>query len=196
MTYKALVDYFCDEKDLPVHVNQVLGWIRENTDHKNITLHGVDRDKKSFRGGFRRRAVNIGRPYSQDSDDIVIYTDVLYGSDLPDEWKRLVIVKEVIHVFDGPGVRVDSPEKLNKLIPDIIAKQLGTPVFEPALNDRLGAFRAMAVLLPPPLRDRMKEAVASDSRSISEVASFCQLPEAYVDLWVRHSEMIEPILFE
>ena len=43
MSYIALVDSFSGEVDLPVHVNQVLAWIRDNTDHKNITLHGVTR---------------------------------------------------------------------------------------------------------------------------------------------------------
>ncbi|MBE9020795.1 hypothetical protein IQ272_32655, partial [Chroococcidiopsidales cyanobacterium LEGE 13417] len=181
MSYQALVDFFCEEDHLPVHVDQVLKWIRENTDHNNIALHGVDRDKKGFKGGFRRKAINTGSPYSQNPDDLVIYTDIFYGLDLSEEWKRLVIVKEAIHVFDAPGVRVDTPEGLAQLIPRIITGQLtGSAPFAPALNDHFGAFRAMAVLLPLPLRDRMKAAIDDGSRTVEEVASFCQLPEVYV----------------
>lgn len=194
MSYAALVEFFCSEDHLPIHVNQVLAWIRENTDHKEIALHGVSREKKGYRGAIRRRAVNMGPPYSQNPDDLVIFTDILYGSDLPDEWKRLVIVKEVIHVFDPPEARVDSPQKLVTLVPEIIARQLtGTP-FLPAINDQFGAFRAMKVLLPAPLRERMKAAIDDGSRTVEEVASFCQLPEVYVDIWISHYDLLEEII--
>jgi len=193
MSYRALVDSFSAEVDLPVHVNQVLAWVRENTDHKSILLHGVSRESTSFRGAFRRRSVPAGGMYSHDHE---IYTDVFYGEDLADDWKRLVIVKEVIHVFDGPEACVDTPEKLANLIPSIIARQLSGSPFLPALNDHFGPFRAMAVLLPAALRDRMKEAVDSGSRTISEVATFCQLPEVYVDIWINYAPEIEPLLFE
>ncbi|NTI86055.1 hypothetical protein G6L87_03135 [Agrobacterium rhizogenes] len=194
MSYIALVDSFSGEVDLPVHVNQVLAWIRQNTDHKNITLHGVTRNSKSYRGGFRRRAVNIGVPYSQDSDDIIIYTDVLFGTDLPEDWKRLVIVKEVIHVFDGAQACVDSAAKLEQLIPNIITRQLTGTSFLPAVNDQFGAFRAMAVLLPKPVRERMKVVLDSGDRTVEEIASFCQLPEVYVDIWINHAELLEALI--
>jgi hypothetical protein len=195
MSYKALVDSFSVEEELPVHVDQVLHWIRKNTDHKQITLHGVDRGSKSFRGAFRRRAISTGSVYSEEYE---IFTDVFYGTDLPDVWKRLVIVKEVLHVFDPSGSCVNTPEKLAKLIPSIITNQLsgsGSP-FMPAINDHMGPFRAMAVLLPAPMRQKMKEAVDSGSRTIGEVASFCQLPEAYVDIWINYADQIEPMLFQ
>ncbi|MBB4184896.1 hypothetical protein GGE07_001525 [Sinorhizobium terangae] len=192
-SYKALVDSFSAEVQLPVHVNQVLAWIRENTDHKNIALHGVDRGSKSFRGAFRRRAINTGGVYSQEYD---IYTDIFYGLDLEDDWKRLVIVKEVIHVFDANGSCVDTPEKLARLIPSIITNQLSGSPFEPALNDHFGPFRAMAVLLPAPLRQRMKESIDNGSRTIEEVAAFCHLPLPYVDIWINYAHQIEPLLFE
>lgn len=197
MSYTALVDFFCKEDHLPVHVNQVLQWIRENTDHKNIILHGVGREKKGYRGAFRRRAVNFGNVYSQNPDDLEIFTDILYGADLPEDWKRLVIVKEAIHVFDPPAARVDTPSKLLELIPRIITTQLvGSSPFLPALNDHLGAFRAMAVLLPHPVREKMKAAVDDGSRTVDEVASFCQLPEPYVDIWISHGDVFVPPLQE
>lgn len=194
MTYKALVDSFCEEVDLPVHVNQVLSWVRENTDHKIIKLHGVNRNSQSFRGGFRRKAINVGVAYSQNPEDIEIHTDILFGNDLHDDWKRLVIVKEVMHVFDGPEACVDTPEKLAQLIPNIITMQLTGAPFIPALNDHFGAFRAMAVLLPKPMRQRLKDAIDSGDRTVEEVAQFCQLPEAYVDIWISHAERLESLI--
>jgi hypothetical protein len=113
---------------------------------------------------------------------------------LPEDWKRLVIVKEVIHVFDGPEARVDTPHKLTQLIPNIITTQLTGAPFLPALNDHFGAFRAMAVLLPKPMRQRLKDAIESGDRSVVEVAQFCQLPEVYVDIWINHADSLEKLV--
>lgn len=198
MSFKALVDSFCEEVELPITVDQVLNWIRDNTDFKHIKLRGIDRaGSKAYRGAYRRTDVNLGAPYSMDFDKIEIHVDILYGIDLPDDWKRLVIVKEVIHVFDVPPARVDTADKVAQLIPHLLSQQLaGTPFFYPGFNDKVGPFKAMAVLMPAPLRKPIKEAVDSGSRTIEEVAAFCNLPEVYVDMWLSHADAIEAIIFE
>jgi hypothetical protein len=38
------------------------------------------------------------------------------SEDLADPWKRLVICKELLHVFDSSGERVATPEAVKKLI--------------------------------------------------------------------------------
>src|ERR1700761_4265304 len=106
MSYQALVRHFSKVEDLPIQVDAVLDWIRVHTDHKDIRLYPVERHKKAFRGAFRRIGIPNGGMYGGDFD---IVTQVLYGQDLEEDWKRLVFVKEALHVFDTEKDKVNTP---------------------------------------------------------------------------------------
>ncbi|MHA4733245.1 hypothetical protein [Ensifer adhaerens] len=186
MTFKALADSFSEDETLPVRVDVILDWIRANTDHQDITLHGVTRSNRAFRGGFRRRSIPKGMMYGGDHD---IITEIFYGDDLSEDWKRLVIVKEALHVFDGTAECVDTPDKLRLLIPSIISNDLRN-TFLPAMNDQLGAFRAMVILIPEAARVKLAAAVEAGTRTVEEVANYTQLPTSYVDLWIRYGHQI------
>jgi len=193
MSYASLVEYFAHTEDLPIPVNAVLDRIRTTTDHKDIRLYPVERHNKAFRGAFRRLAYPIGKMYSHEFE---IVCQILYGRDLPDEWKRLVIVKEALHVFDPEGSRVDTQDKVRKLIPQVITPDLrGTP-FGPAIDDYLGVFRAMAVLLPRHARTKLKAAVDASSRTVTEIADYVRLPDYYVDIWLDVGAEAEPQLLK
>lgn len=192
MTFRALAENFSGAAEFPIKVKQVFSWIRENTDHKNIELHGVSRDHKSYRGAFRRRAIST-RPYDPNPD---ILTQILFGTDLTREWKRLVIVKEVTHVFDGPNACVETPEKLQSLIPSIITTELKGAPFVPAINDHFGAFKAMAVLMPRSAREQLSEAVSNETRTVEEVAQYVRLPESYVDIWLQFGDKLDALLYD
>ena len=98
------------------------GRIRENTDHNDIRLHPVERTHRAFRGAFRRIAVRRGNMYSHDPD---IVTQVLYGEIKVPDWKRLVIVKEALHVFDPEGNQINTPDAVRRLIPAVISPKKG-----------------------------------------------------------------------
>jgi hypothetical protein len=189
MSYRALVKAFEHVEDLPLPVDEVLAWIRAHTDHKDIRLHPVARKKKAFRGAFRRIGIPRGGMYSGEYD---IHTQILYGEDLPNEWKRLVICKEAMHVFDGGDELVSTAEDVKRLIPAVIVTELKGAPFLPALNDHMGAFRALAVLMPRNARVKFK--AAEEKRSIVEIARFVQLPDFYVDVWLQHGDELEKIL--
>ena len=193
MTFVALVDSFSDQEEMPILIDSVIEWIRTRTDHKTISLHPVKRTKKAFRGACRRIAIpTSGAPlYSADFE---IITQILYGIDLPDDWKRLVICKELLHVFDPQGEQVATPEAVEKLIMSVISPDLKGAPFLPALNDHLGAFRAMAVLMPRATRTKIAPAFLDGSRTVAEISSFVRLPDHYVDIWLRHGEQIEAVL--
>jgi hypothetical protein len=189
MSFSALVRHFSPIEHLPVPVDEVLAWIRQHTDHKDIRLHPVTRTKKAFRGAFRRLGIPTGKMYGHDFD---IITQVLYGSDLPDDWKRLVIVKEALHVFDPEPHQVKTPEGVRKLIPAVITPELrGAAPFAPAIDDFLGAYRAMAVLLPRAARRKLAAAVEANTRTSTEIAQYARLPDYYVGIWLQVGEDVE-----
>lgn len=76
MSYLALVQAFEQVKDLPLPVDEVMNWIRNYTDHKDIRLHPVGRKKKAFRGSFRLIGIPSGNMYSGEYD---IHCQILYG---------------------------------------------------------------------------------------------------------------------
>lgn len=188
MSYPALVKAFSKIEDLPIPVDEVLTWIRTHTDHKDLRLYPVERRKKAFRGAFRRLGIPKGGVYSHDYD---IVCQILYGEDLPDEWKRLVIVKEALHVFDPANHQVNTPDAVRKLIPAVITPELLKAPFVPAINDHLGAYRALAVLLPRAARRRLKASIDAGQRTSTEIASYARLPDFYVDIWLDVGEQIE-----
>lgn len=168
----------------------VLDWIRKNTDHKTIDLHEVERHRKSYRGGFKRIAIPIG----MYSGEVEIITKIFYGHDLSEDWKRLVIVKEALHVFDGANECVNDEASLRQLIPSVVANDSAfTQHSMPALADKFGPYRALCILIPKQQRELLKEAVESNKRSVSEVADFVGLPVGYVDIWLRYGDTLEEI---
>jgi hypothetical protein len=189
MAYMALVEAFSHQEDLPVKVDSVLDWIRDHTDHKEIRLHAVDRHKKAFRGAFRRISIPTGKMYSHEFE---VITQVLYGKDLDEKWKRLVIVKEALHVFDPDGVQINTPENVRRLIQAVITPELkGLRSFLPAVSDYLGAYRAMAVMLPRHARRRLKAALDADKRTATEIADYVKLPDHLVGIWLDIGDEIE-----
>jgi hypothetical protein len=192
MTFSALVDYFAKVEELPIPVDEVIDWIRNNTSHKNIKLHAVTRDHKVFRGAFRQTAMPSVRPYDTDPE---VLNCILYGKDLEDDWKRLVIVKELTHLFDGPTNKVDTEAAVKALIPAVIEPELkGAPIFGPAFNDHFGVFRAMMLLMPVRARLKLKSAFEQETRTIDEIADYCKLPVKYVDIWIRFGDQISDLI--
>jgi hypothetical protein len=190
MSYSALVRAFSKIEELPVRVEAVLAWIRDHTDHKDIRLHAVKRNSTAFRGAFRRIGIPKGKAYSHEYD---LICQVLYGEDLPTDWKRLVIVKEALHVFDPDGHHINTPEGVGKLIRAVISPELRQP-FAPAVDDYLGPYRAMAVLLPRAARRKLKQAHDEGKRTTTEIANYAQLPDFYVDIWLDIGEEAEHTL--
>lgn len=188
MSYKALVRAFSKTEDLPIPVEAVLAWIRQNTDHRDLRLYPVERQNKAFRGAFRRIGIPTGKAYSHEFD---LICQVLYGGDLPDDWKRLVIVKEALHVFDPPEAQVNTPEAVRKLIPQVITPELKSAPFGPAIADYLGAYRAMPVLLPRAARRKLKKAYEEGTRTSAEIATYARLPDYYVGIWMDVADEVE-----
>jgi hypothetical protein len=193
MSYRGLAQHFASIEDLPIPVDDIIRWIVNNTIHKNITLHAVNRDSKSFRGAFHRTSMPSTVPYNLDPE--VLYR-ITYAADLSDDWKRLVIVKEVLHVFDRQSERVNTAEQVRRLIPSVILPEMRGSSFAPAINDQLGAFRALVVLIPENARRKLKTAFVEGRRSIEEIAHYCGVPDSYVDIWLRSGEEMSQALLD
>jgi hypothetical protein len=187
MSYAALVEHFSAIDSFPVDYGDVIDWVIENTDHKIIKLYPVAREKKAYRGAFRRRAYPSVLPYATDPD---IQTDILYGQDLTRDWKNLVITKEVLHVFDPDVMRVNTPEAAQKLIPAVIHVEVQRTIMPELHADLFAAIRALPILIPMKARADLKDAVASNHKTIEEVAGFVDVPPQYVDLWLEHGEQL------
>ena len=192
MTFRTLAVHFSSIEELPISVDSILDWIRDNTDHKIVNLHPVERGHKAFRGSFRRYAKPSLKPYNQDPE---IITEILYGEDMDDDWKRLVIVKEALHVFDSSPECVNTPDGVRMLIPAVIHRDLQAS-FLPAEIDHLGAFKALVVLIPKAARTKLQASIEAGDRSIEEIARYCRLPDSYVDIWLRFGDKLEDVLYK
>ena len=186
MSYAALVSHFSDVQDFPIQYSDVVEWIRSNTDHKIIELYAVPREKKAYRGAFRRTSVPIGGMYSHEFE---ILTKIVYGNDLSQDWKNLVITKEALHVFDPPPMQVNTRDVVRDLIPSVIHSDLKSKLL-PGFADNFGPYRALPILIPMNARSRLKATVDSGSKSIEEIAIYVDVPPEFVDLWLNYGERL------
>jgi len=190
MSYAGLVSHLSGCNEFPIPVDSILGWIKQSTDFKTIRFHEVARGNKAFQGAFRCRAVPNGRPYSDDWDLVV---DILYGADLHPFMKRLVICKELLHVFDPPKAHVNDEDKVKRLIPAVNFPELAIMDL-PYIIDTYGVYRALNVLIPQHARDRLASAIESGQRTVAEAANHLELPTPWVDMWLRRGPGIEAII--
>jgi hypothetical protein len=68
---------------------------------------------------------------------------------------------------------------------------LSSTAFAPAVDDYLGAYKAMAVLLPKNARRKLRAAAEEDKRTSGEIANFAKLPAHYVDIWLNVADEVE-----
>src|ERR1700741_1874083 len=120
--------------------------------------------------------------YSQEFD---IVTQILFGQDLPLEWKRLIIVKKALHVFDTH--QVDTPDDVRKLIPAVIPPELkSTTWFGAAVDDYFGLTRQWPFCSQRPHKQSFaQQQWKNGTRTSTEIADFVQLPDYYVGMWLE-----------
>ena len=191
MTYAALVEHFSNIESLPIPIDEVINWVRNRTEHKRIKLHAVDREHKAFRGAFRRTVMPSLLPYNTDPE---ILNRIFYGGDLSEEWKRLVITKELLHVFDSDKETINSREAVMKLIPAIIFPEVKHFQDAAISNDRVGPLKAMNILLPETARQKLQIALESGTRHSSDIAHYCKLPQPWVEIWLKEGAKLSKIL--
>lgn len=123
--------------------------------------------------------------------------DIHYAKSLPNDWARLVCVKELIHLCDPIEATVMTEAGLDRLINKIVLP----PAMQSAedgdgvWNDRTGIMHALAVLFPWACRELLMTPFKEGKLSIDEIAKLVDIPVEYAavvmdDIWETYFHFI------
>lgn len=158
---------------LPVSVDQVRDEVLATGAVASITFYEVDVNPAEIAG---ISLIYKGKPpYSVDEH---CHLKVIYSSHLPHEYRRVVICKEILHALDSEAERASTPEKVEKLIHEIVVPQ-DLAVSLPTRSDRVGLLNALRVLLPRDALSDVRELYQKGEIGEEDVAALAVIPEPF-----------------
>ncbi|MDR3494243.1 MAG: hypothetical protein P4L82_06540 [Ancalomicrobiaceae bacterium] len=190
MTIAALLRFVDEQTKFPIHIDTIIDWIKDHGLQDEIELCPADLDSAKLLGMFYQYIKHPG-VYA----DPVRVTQIVYAAGLSPELERLVVCKELLHIFDKPEERVQTSTQVDDLISGIILRTFGASK-DAVFNDVAGPFLALAVLIPPAARKRFMLAIEGGQLTADEVASFVNLPYPHVSIWLEKTvdELLEYLL--
>jgi len=184
MLIANLIRYFDERTQLHIDVNDVRDKLVELGVEDEITFHFPDMDPGKIRGMLDRWE----RPNGVYADPVSV-ADIIIASDMGDEdecWKRLVAVKELLHLADCINVSAESEDAVNILFhnfslpPELRYSQPhGAKNTKSYLNDNTRFYLALAVLVPKGCRDILRPFYGHQLKDTT-IADFARIPERYV----------------
>lgn len=128
-------------------------------------------DESSIRGFFVEGPLEPPVPLEENEALIVL------ARSLNKHWRRFVYTKELMHVFDEPDEKANTPEKF-----DAQAEKFGDPSAQtsPQYRAESKAFwRAIAILCREEKRLEYKAAIDAEEMSLEVVSTALQIPSVY-----------------
>jgi hypothetical protein len=167
-------------EQLPVEIEEVRDALVALNIQDEIIFSPEDIDPKMLRGFLYRYTK---RPGVYAAPELVSL--VVYSSQLPIEWQRVVCSKELVHILDSPGESAKTPEQvqefLDKLLGPISTEDYGLADLM-AANDRLAVYQALPLLFPRAARERVMARRKREEVTINQIAEWAMLPVEFMDL--------------
>jgi hypothetical protein len=170
-----LLDHFDSYESLHIEVNSVRDQLIDLGVQDEIRFHFVDIKSEILRGLIYRYSKHRV-PYG----DPILCSEICIAKSLPNEWRRLVAVKELLHITDTPNEAADSEQEVDKLIERM---SLPFEVMEEtrvSTNDKLHLLPALSILVPKACREILREQFARNHITRADIANMAQIPERYV----------------
>ncbi|GAM01953.1 hypothetical protein [Sphingomonas parapaucimobilis] len=186
MLLERLLDHFDTYTVLHIDVNAVRDQLVDMGVSDEIRFHFVNMDKEKIRG-FLYRYARHDVPYGEP----ILCADIVIAVDMGDEdeaWKRLVAVKELLHITDSPSLSAESERAVDNLydrfsVPPELRRhsplEVGNRSF---LNDEVRIYAALAVLVPAGCRELLRQLKAEDKLEEWEIAQIAKVPARYIPI--------------
>jgi hypothetical protein len=195
MSARKVSQHFDGVGKVPVDIKDVLKWINAHLMDEVINIHGIDISADSLNGGIVSQTMpqkphpnSAVRPWKQHT--------IAYRTQLSMEMQRLVVCKEVLHVFEPPSVRTNDQLKVLALAEALMVKNGGEPGEgqAAALADNISKWNAVTVLFPFGYWEECFKAHKEGAMTLDEIADALEIPRSYVavtmtDGWRAHREI-------
>lgn len=176
MSAYKLVQKFEDRTDFPVTLNEVRDAVIGFGGSDAIRFKAVDIERDILRG-ICYRYKPIPRPYAAQEE----WIDILYAESLDEDWRRLVITKELIHVLDKEAHRTKNEEELDNLVRRMSRRpELRDGFSWHETSDRVGLFQALGILFPFAARALIKDKYDAGHISDEMIAHRATVPVQFV----------------
>lgn len=131
----------------------------------------VPNHQAHFRLGDRERT----SPYDDEFD----VAEIIYCHALATDARemRYALTKELMHIFDGPTARVDTPEKFQQLLREIQNKPLPADASDMLLSELDTRWMAALILCPKKFRDQYVADHKSKKLQDFDIAEIFDIPE-------------------
>lgn len=190
MLVTKILEHFDAYELLHVDVNDVRDQLVDMGVQDEIRFHFVKMDAGKIRGivyRYTKHAAAYG--------NAVLCSEIAISDDMGDEdeaWKRLVAVKELLHVADCVKISAESAEAVDILfnnfsLPPELRHDLqnGPKNTASYLNDRIRIYVALAILIPEGCRLPLRELYEAGKISDREIADIAKIPERYIPTVMR-----------
>ena len=178
MTYSKLYDL------VQRHTNKLgTKWIRDQV----IDITSISSVKEQWTGVLDDTSIRgfyiegpLGPPVPLDDNEVLI----VLARSLNRDWRRIVYTKELMHAFDEPDEKTDTPEKF-----DVQSEKFSDPSVEvsPQFRAEVKAlWRALGALCPEELRLEFKSAIDNERMSEAVVAARLRIPIQFIRLLIRN----------
>ena len=178
MSLQDLIDKFADISRLPIEIDEIVAQITHMGYQDEIYLCPDDTNPKEIRGAFyqfTRHDAVYGDP--------VFVTHIMYSRNVPIDWQRLIVAKELVHIFDSRSSRTGNDQQVDQLIDTLVgpfsSDTYGLADLQ-ATKDRLAVYQALPLLFPRAALAEARSVVNDDSRMIGEIAKWVCIPVEFV----------------
>lgn len=178
----VILDHFAAYTNLPIKISDIHGFILERGFVDEIVYHPIDEDPGTLAGMlYHVEASAPYRPYSQPKT----IANIVYSTQLSRDAQRVIVAKELMHIFDEGGFAASTVEQVSRLVSEIAlpaSVKAELQRLSPAgQNDHNGILLGIAVLFPRDARDELLP-LYPDKLGDEEISSIAEIPEAFVPL--------------
>jgi hypothetical protein len=177
MNLTSLLEHFDSHENLHIEVNAVRDQVVTLGFQDEIRFHFVNIEENILRGllfRYTKHAAVYGDP--------IRCSEICIAKSLSPEWRRLVAVKELLHITDTEDETAQSEAAVEKLIQRLSLPFEIREETKSSLNDRTHIIPALAVLVPKGCRDILRPIYKDGKITTADIANMAQIPERYSDL--------------
>lgn len=179
----VILDHFAAYTNLPIKISDIEGFILDRGFVDEIAYHPVDEDPSVLAGMLYH--VEASPPYRAYSGPRTI-ANIVYSEQMNVESQRLIVAKELMHIFDAEGFAAATREQVSRLVGEIALPasvkaelQRLSPAGE---NDHNGILLGIAVLFPRDAREELIPLYEGGHLGDEEIGSLAEIPAAFVPL--------------
>jgi hypothetical protein len=191
MSYKKLYEY-CQTLEAPIGRNEILAKVRELSS-QGLTYIRAGLDKNILLGFF----VSAENPEHPLVKQLGGKNIIVLARGLERPWERLVLFKELMHMFDSDLQKTNSSAEFEQLITGMCAVELIAHIVSPPLLSEWACMlMAASTFCPEKMRAELQQDRDAGRITDTEIAAKLRMPEKFVPILFdpKYKEAISVLL--